>query len=286
MIENTTHREGTLKGLYGKKIYHQAWVPEGTPRAVLLLVHGLKEHSGRYGNLVDHFTPLGYAIYGYDQPGHGRSGGTRTYIDEFREFTETLNTYTQLVKERQPGIPIFLYGHSLGTLISLAHLPDHQRDYQGAIFSGTLFSIPQGTSPITIMMGKVFSSILPKMRILPVDEEGLSRDPQVVDDYRQDPLVFGGKTTARLGVEMLNTLQVVQDLAREIRLPTLILQGSADRLVDPGGAQNLYKVINSPDKTLHMYEGYYHELHNEPADERRRVFQDIETWLRRQLSSS
>ncbi len=124
------------------------------------------------------------------------------------------------------------------------------------------------------------------MRILPVDEEGISRDLQVVDDYREDPLVFGGKTTARLGMEMLKTLQQVQDLASEIRLPSLILQGSADRLVDPGGAQNLYEVINSPDKTLHVYEGYFHELHNEPADERRRVFQDIENWLEGQLSSS
>ncbi|MFO8037297.1 MAG: alpha/beta hydrolase [Anaerolineales bacterium] len=285
MSENITHTDGTFMGPYGKKIYHQAWIPERTPRAVLLLTHGLKEHSRRYGNLVQYFTPLGYAIYGYDQPGHGRSGGTRTYIDDFQELTDILQLFVEKVQSWQPDIPLFMYSHSFGTLISLTVLPDHQKDFRGAIFSGTVFSIPEGTSPLFIIVGKFFSKILPKLRILPIDVEGISRDPRVIQDYRDDPLVFPGKTTARLGAEIIKAIKRARVRASEIGLPTLILQGSEDRVVDPQGAHDLYRMISSPDKTLNVYQGYFHELHNEPEPERKKVFEDVETWLERQLST-
>jgi alpha-beta hydrolase superfamily lysophospholipase len=285
MSENIIHTEGVLMGPNDKKIYHQAWMPEGDPRAVLLLIHGLKEHSGRYSNLVQYFASRGFAIYGYDLPGHGRSEGTRTYINDFQEYTDTHQTYTRKVKAWQPEIPIFLYGHSLGTLISLTVLPDHQTDFRGAVFSGALFTIPKGTSPLLVSMGKIFSKLLPKLRMLPINVEGISRNPQVIHDYREDPLVFQGKTTARLGAEILKAMQHAQNRVSEISLPTLILQGSEDRLVDPQGADELYRMLSSPDKTLKIYQGYYHELHNEPEAERKKVFQDIEIWLDRHLSS-
>ncbi|MFO7942871.1 MAG: alpha/beta hydrolase [Anaerolineales bacterium] len=285
MSKGIIHTEGTYQEPHGKEIFHQAWTPRESPRGILLILHGLKEHSGRFVNMVDYFVPAGFAIYGFDLPGHGRSGGTRTYIHKFQEYVDILQFFSQKVRDRHPQTPIFLYGHSLGTLISLAHLLEDQTNYRGAILSGSLFTIPEETSPLLISLGKVLSTLLPKLRILPIDMEAISRDPNVVKEYREDPLVFQGNTTARLGAEMMKAIQKVQDRAHEIKLPILILQGGLDRLVDPFAAESLFQTISSPDKTLKVYEGYFHELHNEPHDDRIKVFQDLMTWLDRQLST-
>ncbi|MBS3752996.1 MAG: lysophospholipase [Anaerolineales bacterium] len=279
------HSEGTYRGPHGKEIFYQAWTPRESPRGILLIVHGLKEHSGRFVNLVDYFIPAGFAIYGFDLPGHGRSAGTRTYIQKFQEYVDVLQNFSQKVQDRHPLTPVFLYGHSLGTLISLALLLEDQTNYRGAILSGPLFTIPEDTSPLLISLGKILSTLLPKLRVLPIDVEAISRDPNVIKEYREDPLVFQGNTTARLGAEMMKAIQEVQDRAHEIKLPILILQGGLDRIVDPLAAESLYQTVSSADKTLNVYEGYFHELHNEPHHDRVKVFQDIMIWLDRQLTT-
>lgn len=279
------HSEGTYQGPHGKEIFYQAWTPGESPRGILLIVHGLKEHSGRYVNLVDYFVPAGFAIYGFDLPGHGRSAGTRTYIQKFQDYVDVLQNFSQKVRDLHPRTPVFLYGHSLGTLISLALLLEDQTNFRGAILSGPLFTIPEETSPLLISLGKILSTLLPKLRVLPIDVEAISRDPNVIKEYREDPLVFQGNTTARLGAEMMKAIQKVQDRAHEIKLPILILQGGLDRLVDPLAAESLFQTVSSPDKTLKVYEGYFHELHNEPHDDRVKVFQDIVIWLDRQLTT-
>lgn len=276
------HREGFLQGVRNAKIYYQAWLPEAECKAVLLIVHGLAEHSGRYMNVVNHFVPLGYAVYGLDHIGHGKSEGTRVYVDRFADYTDTLKLYFDAIRLEHPDKPVFLVGHSMGGLITAAYLLEHQDELAGAVLSGPGVKVPNHISRGTILMGKVLSMLTPKAGLLGLVAEGVSRDPAVVQAYVNDPLVYTGKTTARLAAEMLLAIQRVTAEAATITLPILLLQGSADKLVDPAGAQMLYDAVSSTDKTLKVYEGFYHEVFNE--QERGRVLSDVEAWLAAHLA--
>ncbi len=271
------HVEGTFKSVRDVNIYYKAWLPDGNVKAVLFLVHGLGEHCGRYTNVVNHFVPLGYAIYGLDHLGHGQSDGKREVVERFTDYTDTLTLYYEMVKGLQPGKPVFILGHSMGGLITCSYLLEHQANFKGAIISAPLIKIGDNISPMTILMGKILSRIAPKVGVLGLDVAGVSRDPEVVRAYVEDPLVFHGKTPARLAAELLKAMMHVTAEADKIMLPFIVVQGSEDQLVDPGGAQLLYDKAGSKDKTLKIYEGLYHEVHNEP--ERATMFKDVETWL-------
>ena len=130
------HQDGYFEGVEKSNIYYQCWLPEDDPKAVLLVVHGLAEHSGRYMNVVDHFVPRGYAVYGIDHFGHGKSDGDRVFVDRFEDFVKTLKLFSDMVHDWQPGLPIFLLGHSMGGLIGAAYLLEYQDDMTGAVLSG------------------------------------------------------------------------------------------------------------------------------------------------------
>ncbi len=270
-------QDGSFPDAQAADIYYQSWLPEEEPKAVLVLVHGLAEHSGRYMNVVNHFVPLGYAVYALDHIGHGKSDGERVYVDRFSDFVVTLKTFVDMVKAWQPGIPCFMVGHSMGGLISASYLLSHQADLDGAVLSAPAIKVSDDISSLTIMTGKLLASIAPKFGVLQIDPGTLSQDPDVVEALINDPLAHSGKITARLSAEMLKAMQSVAAGAGKITLPILILQGTADKLVEPGGAQMLYDAVSSQDKTLEIYEGFYHEVFNEPG--REQVLTDMQAWL-------
>lgn len=277
-----THQEGFFKGVRDQNIYYQCWLPDGgapssDPRAVLLIVHGLGEHSGRYMNVVNHFVPQGYAVYALDHLGHGKSDGTRMYVDRFDDYADPLTRYLDMLREWQPGKPVVLFGHSMGGLIAAYYLLDHQDAFVGAVISAPLVKLPGNISPLTVTLARIISVLLPRTGLTAVDASLVSRDPAVVQAYVDDPLVYTGKSTARLGAELFRAIERVQAEAATITLPVLLVQGSADRLVDPTGAPMLYEKISSPDKTIKIYDGLYHEVLNEP--ERNVVLDDIAQWL-------
>ena len=271
------HIEGTFESVRNLKVYHQAWFPEGEIKAVLFIVHGVGEYSARYTNVINRFVPLGYAVYGVDHIGHGKSEGEREMVSRFEDFIEPLITCRKMIAEAHPGVPVIIYGHSMGALITSFHLLDHQADFKAAIISAPPVKVPANISPLTVTLGKVISTIAPKMGLIGLDVHNLSHDKAVVDSYINDPLVFHGKMPARLSAEMLRAMMRVTAEANKIEIPLFILQGSADHLVDPSGAQMLYEKASSADKTLKIYEGLYHEVHNEP--EREMMFKDLEAWL-------
>lgn len=275
------HQDGTFKGVPGAGIYYQGWLPDEPVKAVLIVVHGLAEHSGRYLNLVNHFVPLGYAVYGVDQQGHGKSGGIRVFVNRFEDFTRTLKEFYDMVRGWQPDKSVFLVGHSMGGLIAACTLLDYPDDLTGAILSGPAVKIPDKISPAMIFLGKVFSALVPKFGLVGLEAEGISRDPAVVQAYLRDPLVYRGKTTARLAAEMITAMRRVSAEAVNIKLPILILQGGADKLVDPAGARMLYEGAGSVDKKVIIYEGLYHEVFNEPEHDK--VLLDVEKWLEEHL---
>jgi len=274
------YQEGFFKGARDTSIYFQSWLPESEPKAVLFIVHGLAEHSGRYMNIVNHFIPLGYAVHGFDHIGHGKSDGARVYVEGFEDYTDTLKIYFDRI---QPGKPVFLVGHSMGGLIGALYLLDHQTELTGAVLSGPVVKVPSKITPTILLVGKMLSVLIPRLGLIGLEAEGVCRDPAVVQAYITDPLVHKGKTTARLAAEMLKAMQYVGAQASKITLPIMIVQGSADRLVDPAGARMLYDTVSSPDKEIRIYEGFYHEVFNEPEHER--VLHDVERWIEAHLDS-
>jgi len=271
------HIEGHFKAVRDSNIYYQAWLPDGEVKAVVLIVHGLGEHSGRYGNAVEDLVPKGYAVYGFDLYGHGKSDGRREFVKSMADYTDTITQYKEMIKGWQPGKPIFILGHSMGGLLVPFYLLDHPEDYRGAIISAPAILIPPNITKVTIAAGKILSKLAPKAGVMALDANGVSRDPEVVRAYKEDPLVFHGKTSARLSAEMLRAIMRVNHEMDQIVLPVFILQGSEDKLADPKGAEILYENVRSEDKTLKVYDGLYHEVFNEP--EHSQVLADVETWL-------
>ena len=271
------HQEGKFRSIRNLNIFYKGWLPDGDVKAVLLIVHGVGEYCERYVNVVNHFVPLGYAVYGLDHIGHGKSDGEREILNRFEDFTEPLMTYYKMVKGWHPQQPIFVYGHSMGGLITSFHLLEHQADFKGAIISAPAVKVPDNISPMVIAIGNVLATIAPKVGLIGLDTSYLSHDQNVVDSYNADPLVFHGKIPARLSAEMLRAMSRVTAQAGKISLPLFILQGDGDKIIDPAGAQMLYAKAGSKDKTLKIYTGQYHEVHNELK--REEMFKDLEDWL-------
>jgi acylglycerol lipase len=273
------HTEGYFTTAHSDKRYYQSWLPEDNPKAALVVVHGLAEHCGRYINIVNRFVPQGYVVYALDHLGHGKSDGTRVYVDRFDDFIQPLRQFVEMVHGWQPGLAVFIVGHSLGGLISSVYLLDYQAGLRGAILTGAAVKVPDNITQTTILISKVLSVLAPKAGVASLEVDAISRDPAVVQAYIDDPLNTTGKTSARLGAEMLKAMQRVGAEAPKIQLPVLIMHGGADRLVSPEASKLLYERVNSPDKTLRIWDGYYHELYNEPRPEREAVFCEMEAWL-------
>ncbi|MFU8827285.1 MAG: lysophospholipase [Brevefilum sp.] len=271
------HIEGIFKGVRDLDVYYQSFLPEGDTKAAVLIVHGLGEHSGRYTNVVNYLLPLGYAVYGVDLPGHGKSEGVREYVKDFDDYIQTVTTVYNILKAEQPGKPMFLLGHSMGGLISCHYLLEHSDDFQGAVISGPGILVPDFVNKFTIFAGKLLSIIAPKVGLIGLDPSGVSRDPEVVQSYIDDPLVYLGKTTARLSAEMLQAMMTVSEKIAQITAPLLIVHGSDDQLVNPKASQLLYERASSTDKTLKVYDGLAHEVFNEP--EHQEVLSNVADWL-------
>ncbi|HIE38300.1 MAG TPA: alpha/beta hydrolase [Anaerolineales bacterium] len=274
------HSEGTFQGAGGLELYYQRWRPEREPRAVLAIVHGFGEHSGRYTNVVNHLVGQGYAIYGFDHRGHGQSPGQRGYIHEWGEFREDVRAFLRMVGEGESGRPLFLMGHSLGGLIVLEYALRHPEGLRGVIASGPALG-QVGISPILLSLSRILSRVWPRLSMdTGLDATAISRDPAVVRAYQEDPLVHS-KGTPRLGTEMTKAIEWVQAHAADLRLPLLILQGEADRLVPPEAGRAFFEKVTFPDKEWRGYEGGYHEPHNDIT--RDQALSDLTGWLERHL---
>ncbi|MCX7600649.1 MAG: lysophospholipase [Meiothermus sp.] len=261
-------------------MFYQAWRPE-RPRALLLVMHGFGEHSGRYTNLIKHLVPQGYAVYIPDLRGHGRSPGQRGHIDSWHDYWLDLTLFRNFVETREPPLPMFLYGHSMGSLIVLDYLEKQPPGLRGAIVSGVLIEPGQPASPLLVWVARLLSQIWPTAPLrLNLDVKALSRDNEVVRAYRSDPLVHN-RVSARWGTEVLQTIELVKAGVKDIRDPLLILHGEADSINKAEGARWLFREIPFTDKELRIYPGGFHEPHNDL--DKAQVLQDISEWLERHL---
>jgi len=275
------HKEGTFKAREDISLYYQYWIPDHDPKALLLLAHGLAEHSGRYKNLVNYFVPKGYAIYSFDYRGHGKSEGLRSYVSRFSEYNTDIKTYFEIVREEHPQIKIFLIGHSLGATIAVSYALEHQHELNGLILSGATLMASSTVSPLLLAVAGVISAMLPKLGVVTINESTISRNQSVVDAYVNDTLVYRGKIPARTGAELACMWKTLPGQMANLTLPMLIMHGSADQLANLMGSKLLYELASSEDKTLKLYDNLRHEIFNEP--EQKEIMAEMDHWLKNHL---
>jgi alpha-beta hydrolase superfamily lysophospholipase len=277
------HRETELEGVGGIGLFSQSWLPDTPPRAVVVIAHGAGEHSGRYAHVAARLVDEGYAVYALDHRGHGRSAGHRAVIDRMDNAVEDLDRLVTTAASEQPGVPIFLVGHSMGGTIALRYAIAHQDRLTGLILSAPLAAL-EAASPVTRLIARLLSALTPRLGLFAVDPELVSRDPAVVKAYADDPLVHHGRIPARTIAELAAAVQSLPNTVGSITLPTLIMYGSGDHLAPPAGSMMLNDRIGAADTTLKTYDGLYHEILNEP--ERDAVMDDMCSWLRARVRAT
>lgn len=274
---SVTHGEDALIAADGVRLFVAHWLP-AERRALVVLVHGYGEHSGRYAHVIAALTAAGYGVYTIDHRGHGRSEGLRAYIDTLDRPVADLKQYITNIRAAHPGERLFLYGHSMGALIALGCALAHQEDIDGLITSGAPVLADANVPGWLLTVARGIAAVaptLPLANLVPV--ERLSHDPAVIAAFRADPLTYKGKLRAGMGMAINDKAAWVRQRLPELRVPYLILHGAADVNVSPAGSTYAYEHAGSADKMLKLYEGLYHEIHNEP--ERGAVLADILNWL-------
>ncbi len=260
------------------QLYAQAWQPETEPVAVVCLVHGLGEHSGRYAHLADFFCQVGYILLTFDLRGHGRSQGQRGHASDFGVLLDDISHLLEEAAKRYPGRARFLYGHSLGGSLVLDYALRRRPQLAGVIATGpglrTAFEPPAWK----VTLGKIMYRLWPALSMSnELDRQGLSRDPKVVRAYNSDPLVHD-RVTARLGIDLLQSGLWAMEHAAEFPLPLLLMHGAADRITSAQASREF--AAKAGDRcNLKIWDGLYHEIHNEP--EKEQVFAFLLEWLKR-----
>jgi alpha-beta hydrolase superfamily lysophospholipase len=271
------HNQGSFRGAGGLDLFYQAWLPEGTPRAAVAVVHGAGDHSGRLDRLALPLEQNSFATYAFDLRGFGRSPGKRGHINRWEEYREDVRCFLQLISTQQPGTPLFLMGYSLGAGIALDFILRQPEGLRGAIISAAPIDPAGIGSRAQIATARLLSRIFPTFTVrLNNDINGVSRDQSVLDALRSDPL-HHNLVTARWGTESMAAVAWVREQAANIRLPVLFLHGSDDPFNLSGGVQRYYEQINYPDKTFIIYPGSRHEVHNDL--DHAQVAADIANWM-------
>jgi alpha-beta hydrolase superfamily lysophospholipase len=282
---NISHEQSTFEGTGGLRLFSQSWRPvDEEPRAVLIVVHGLRDHSSRYGELAVHLVGQGFAVHAFDLGGHAHSEGVRVHIDSFDEYLSDLGLFLERVREREPGKPVYLFGHSMGGAIVTLFTLEKKPDIQGLVLSAPAMKPGADVSGALIATTKVLGGVLPNLKVLELDPKQFSRDPEVVKDNETDPLVFQQGGPARTASRLLAALNTLSERMEEVTTPVLVLHGTADTVTDPEGSKALVERARSTDKSLKLYEGLFHDLVHEP--EKARVIADVVQWLQAHASAA
>lgn len=267
--------EGSFTGTKGRRIFTQTWLPEGTPRDRVVLAHGYAEHSGRYDAVARFLTARGFAVHALDHHGHGKSEGARAIIERFAQADADIDALVDKVRADSGLATIKLIGHSMGGSLALNYALNHQEKLSGLVLSGP--AIGGRMALVTRWLLAVISTFAPGKGMVALDGNAVSRDPKVVADYIADPLVFRGKVPARTAHEMFRAIRSYPARVGALTVPCLLMHGEADALVSAVLAAPLFEGIASPDKTIRIWPGLFHEIFNEP--EREEVLALTADWL-------
>lgn len=274
--------QGTFQGANGLELYYQSWHSQALTKAVLIIVPGIGGHSGIFTKMVEYLIERNYSVYSFDLRGNGRSPGQRGYINSWTEFRADLTAFFNLVKTKEPDLPLFLIGQSTGGTIALDYILREPNQLQGLILMSPGLGL--GVSPWKLWLGKMLSCILPHFALdTGIELSAGSRDPEVVAAFAQDPLRHS-QGTARLASELLKTIDWINAHATELRVSVLILHGGADRVTLPENSRIFFESLTLADKENREYPDSLHELHNDLNYQE--VLADMEDWIDRHLQRS
>jgi acylglycerol lipase len=266
----------------GLKIFIRSWRPDVPARAVVAICHGVKSHSGYYAWAAEQLTRAGFAVYALDLRGRGRSDGPRLYVDGIGEYVADVDALLAHARSRHPGLPLYLFGHSAGGVISCVYTLEHQPELAGLICESFAHKVYAPNFVLTVV--KWLSRIAPRLPVLRLKTADFSRDPAVVQAMIDDPL--GVHHEAQPAATVAALVGATERLAREfplIKLPVLILHGTADRVTQPAGSREFNGAAGSADKTLKLYDGHAHDLLSDYG--REQVMADVTAWLDAHVSA-
>ncbi len=262
----------------GLQLHYRCWEPEHPARAEVFFIHGYNEHIGRYEHVAAAMSAAGFRFHAMDLRGHGSSEGPRGHTPSWDQFMRDVDL---LLDQGESDLPSFIYGHSMGGGIVLSYAIQTEREIKGVIATGPTLRLGFTPSPAQVFMAKVIGAIFPGFtQDGNLELEALSRDPAIAVAYANDPLIHN-KISARLFLSMLTGGQEALQRAPQLRIPLLLLHGSEDRLSDASASREFFNAAGVEDKTLKIYDGYYHELHNEP--EKMEVLETITSWISERL---
>ena len=270
------HYEFEITAFDGVNLYFQGWQAEQNQKGMICLVHGLGEHSGRYAQWAGLLNQAGYTLLAYDLRGHGKSGGQRGHVSSFDEYLKDTDILLEEARKRYPGLAIFLYGHSLGAIIVSYYVLVNKPQLNGAIITALSNKTPLQEQKIKVALSQFLGTFLPKVTLssglIPAT---ISRDPEVVNRYINDPLVHN-HVSLGWGKSALNVIAWIEKHAGDWTLPVLFMHGEKDQLGYAEGSREFAAKIKG-DCTLKIWPGLYHEVHNEP--EKEEVFEYLRNWL-------
>jgi alpha-beta hydrolase superfamily lysophospholipase len=261
------------------KLFVRHWRPEGKARAVVAIVPGFNSHGGYYEWVAEQLGTIDVAVYAVDLRGRGQSDGERFYVQKFADYVSDVEQLLKLARAREPGLPIFLLGHSAGGVVACLYTLEHQTTLAGLICESFAYEVPAPDFALAVLQG--LSHIAPHAHVLPLKNADFSRDPQVVQAMNADPLIAHETQPTQTVAEMVRADKRLRQEFSRIELPVLILHGTHDKATRPSGSQYFYDHAGSADKTLKLYEGYYHDPLNDLGKEQ--VMGDIQRWLEAHL---
>ncbi len=272
------HSTGTFIGKSGVEIFFQVWnVPN--PKGLLVIAHGLGEHSSRYDNLINALDGKGISVYALDHRGFGRSGGKKGHVDSFMDYIYDLKIFVNMIKDRQPGKPLTLLGHSMGGVVACKYALTHPADLDALVLSGPAFMASVKVPAWKSKLAGFLSSKMPSLSMSSgLDSNAISRDKDVVRTYDEDPLVHD-KVTPRFFTEFMNTAEECLNRVSELKMPLLLFHGTEDQLADFNSSKITYERAQSKDKELYLFENLYHETMNEPEKDRKKVLDQVSKWI-------
>jgi len=273
-------KESSFEGVGGLKIATRSWQPAAKPRAVMILIHGFNAHSAYMTWPAEQFAARGLACYALDLRGRGKSEGERFYVEKFADYLGDVDGLVRRARSENPGLPVFVLGHSVGGVIAASYVFEHQAEIAGLISESFAYDV--GLPDAASLLVKGISHLAPHLHVYTLKNEIFSRDPEAVARMNNDPLIEKESQPAETSAEVLRAADRLTENFPKFTLPVLILHGTADKATRPAGSQRFYDMAGSKDKTLKLYEGHFHDLLNDVGKEA--VAADIEAWIDARLS--
>jgi alpha-beta hydrolase superfamily lysophospholipase len=277
-----TQGEEQVETAAGLRITVRSWRPRAKARGVVAIVHGVKSHSGYYTWAAEQLVGSGLAVYALDLHGRGKSEGDRLYLEKIGDYLDDVDTLVGLARSREPGLPVFLLGHSAGGVISCVYTLEHQAELAGLICESFAFQV--AAPDLLVGIVKALSRVAPHLPVLNLKNRDFSRDPQVVRRMDEDPLVAHEVQPSHTVAELVRATERLRREFPHITLPVLILHGTSDKVTRPSGSRFFYETAGSTDKTLKLYEGHAHDLLNDL--DRQVVMGDIQGWMNAHLAAA